>query len=155
MEQLTGDDRLEIVELQSRFAWGLDGKDAKQFDLVFADDVEAQISTLMQLSGRKSLSRWLSAFHAPYDATQHLFSNFLITVDDQGPLLRSYVLARLVLKGHPGGDSFSSGGYYLDRLVRSDLGWRVRSREIVNLWRDGNVGLLDVGMHAVEQAKLS
>jgi SnoaL-like domain len=152
MVKLSAGDRLDLIELQNSYAWGIDGKDAAQFEGVFTDDVDAQYTTLMRLQGRARLARWLESFHAPYDATQHLFSNFTFTSEGDGVLMRSYVVAQLFVQDYPGGANFVSHGYYLDRVVQADAGWRVRSRQIINLWREGNVGLLDVGRRAVENS---
>ena len=142
-----------MIELQNVYAWGIDGKDAGQFRNVFTDDVDAQYTTLMRMQGREQLSLWLETFHAPYDGTQHLFTNFAFTSDDDGVLMRSYVVANLFVHAYPGGENFVSHGYYLDRVVQAEDGWRVRSRQIINLWREGNVGLLDVGQQAVQNSR--
>jgi SnoaL-like domain len=86
--------------------------------MCLAEDIDAKLTNLLQLTGRESFSAWLSAFHAPYSATQHVFSNFMIAGDGDGAVMRSYVVARLYLEGHPGGSLITSHGYYLDRVVR-------------------------------------
>ena len=149
---LSAGDRLDLIELQNVYAWGIDGKDATQFESVFTDDIEARYTTLMQMQGREQLSRWLETFYAPYDATQHVFANFTFMSDDDGIVMRSYVVAHLFVRDYPGGENLASHGCYLDRVVRAADGWRVRSRQINNLWREGNAGLLDVGGKAVENS---
>ena len=152
MVSLAAADKFEIMELQNIYAWGLDHKDASQFPLCLTEDIDARLTNLLQLTGRESFSAWLNAFHAPYDATQHVFSNFVIAADGDSAVMRSYVVARLYLEGHPGGSLFTSHGYYLDRVVRTEQGWRIQQKSVVNMWRTGNAELLAVGSEAVKAA---
>ena len=66
MTELTVLDRLEIIELQSIYAWGIDGKDGSLFAHAFTEDIETDYghldstSTLAATttgSGRRGLKR--------------------------------------------------------------------------------------------------
>jgi hypothetical protein len=149
LDPLTALDRLEIIELQSIYAWGIDGRDGSAFSLAFTDDIETEYGYVGRHRGLEFFTRWMDAFHAPFDATQHLISNHALTVDGEDVVYRSYVVANIALKGAPGGDHLSGGGYYTDRVARTGAGWRIRARTVKNLWRTGNVGILDVGKEAV------
>lgn len=149
MRELTAVDRLEIIELQSIYAWGIDGKDSSVFPLAFTDDIETDYGYVGKHRGLEFFTRFMDGFHAPFDATQHLISNHWLTVEGDEVIYRSYVVANLVCKGTPGGDHLSGGGYYVDRVVSTDAGWRIRARDVSNMWRTGNVGILDVGKEAV------
>jgi len=63
---------------------------------------------------------------------------------------QSYFVATIVCSGTNGGDVFSAGGYYVDRVVRTDASWRIRSREPTSTWRAGNPRVLDVGKEAIK-----
>jgi SnoaL-like protein len=142
-------DRLEIVELQSIYAWGIDLKDGSVFAQAFHEDIETDYGHLGTMKGLEFFRRWMDAFHAPFDSTQHLISNHWLTPDGDEVVYRSYVIATLTCKGTPGGDSITGGGRYVDRVVRTDAGWRIRTREVQNMWRNGNMGIFDVGRAAV------
>jgi hypothetical protein len=58
-------------------------------------------------------------------------------------------------KGTPGGDLVSSGSRYVDRVVRTDDGWRIASREMRNIWRGGNLRVLELGRAAVGELRPS
>jgi hypothetical protein len=146
---LTALDRLEIIELQSIYAWGIDKKDGSVFRLAFSDDIETDYGHLGRMRGLDFFTRWMDAFHAPFDATQHLIANFWVLPDGDEVLLRSYVIATLVCRGTPGGDELRGGGHYVDRVVRTDAGWRIRSRQVTNFWRDGNLEIFEAGKRAV------
>ena len=147
--ELTALDRLELMELQSIYAWAIDGKDGEQLALAFAENLEAEYTNLGRMQGLGLFIRWMDAFHRPFDATQHLISNFRFAGDGDELVMRSYVIAHLVKKGHPGGDIFNGGGYYVDRAVRTDAGWRIRSRDVVSFWRGGNPTVIELGEEAV------
>lgn len=149
MIELTAADRLEIMELQSIYAWGIDGRDGARFALAFSDDVEAQYTNLGSMRGLDFFTHWMNTFHTPFDATHHLISNFWLRVDGDEVIMRSYVIAHILKRGCPGGDIFNGGGYYTDRVVRTDQGWRIRSREVVNFWRGGNPAVIELGREAV------
>jgi hypothetical protein len=149
MIELTALDRLEIIELQSIYAWGIDGRDGASFALAFSDDVEAQYTKLGTMRGLEFFTNWMNAFHAPFDATQHLISNHWLRVDGDEVVMRSYVIAHILKRGCPGGDIFNGGGYYTDRVVRTDAGWRIRARAVVNFWRGGNPDVIALGREAV------
>ena len=149
MTELTARDRLEIVELQSIYAWGIDMKDGSVFGQAFAEDIETDYGHLGKMKGIDFFTRWMDAFHAPFDSTQHLISNHWLIPDGDEVVYRSYVIANMVCKGAPGGDHLSGGGWYRDQVVRTDAGWRIGSREVTNMWRTGNVRILDLGKEAV------
>jgi hypothetical protein len=149
MTTLSALDRLEIIELQSIYAWAIDGNAPEEFAQVFTADVDANYAEFVQLRGLPSVTRWLEAFHAPLDASQHIIANHHLSVGPTSVIMRSYVNVRLVRKGHPGGDLLSSGGRYLDQVVRTDAGWRISAREVRNMWRTGNHGIIDLGRDAV------
>jgi hypothetical protein len=55
----------------------------------------------------------------------------------------------MIAKDCPGGDVFRGGGYYIDRAVRTDDGWRIARRDVRNIWRGGNQNVLALGREAI------
>jgi hypothetical protein len=149
MIELTALDRLQIMELQSIYAWGIDGRHGASFARAFSDGVEAQYTNLGTMRGLDFFTHWMDTFHAPFDTTQHLISNHWLSVDGDEVVMRSYVIAHILKRGCPGGDIFNGGGYYTDRVTRTEAGWRIRSRDVVNFWRGGNPGVIELGREAV------
>lgn len=152
--ELTALDRLDIVELQSLYAWAIDNKEGDLFAVMFTVDVDARYPGLARLRGLDSFTRWMNAFHADFDATQHLVSNPSVALDGDDVVLRTYIQARLMRRDSPDGDHCTGGGYYLDRVVRTAAGWRIRSRHVFGRWQEGNVGLIRYGLAAVDKAGL-
>ena len=148
--ELTPQDRLDIIELQSFYAYGIDHKESHLISKAFTDDIELEYPLFGKLKGLEFLTRWLEVFHSPFDSTQHFIGNHLLEVDGDEVRYRSYVIANMHLDGAPGGDHMSGGGWYDDRVVRTDAGWRIRDRNVTNWWRTGNVGLLEIGREATK-----
>ena len=154
MTELSALDRLQIMELQSAYAWAIDGRAADEFAHVFTADVDANYIEFVRLTGVNGVARWMEAFHAPFDSSQHLISNHWLRVDGSRVIYRSYVQVRLMLSGYPGGEMLSSGAYYLDRVARTDSGWRISAREVRNMWRTGNRELIEIGRQAANTLDL-
>ncbi len=149
MTALTAADRLEIIELQSIYAWAID---QRQFDLLrqaFTADAVVRYPLVEPIVGVEALARYVEAFHAPHDGTQHLIANPWVIADGDGAIFRSYVTSTMLMTGCPGGEIARGGGYYVDRVVRTDDGWRVADRTVENIWRSGNMDVIAKGRDAV------
>jgi hypothetical protein len=44
--------------------------------------------------------------------------------------------------GTQGGDNFTIGGTYIDDLVKTPDGWKIRQKELVFVWQDGNPAVI-------------
>ncbi len=142
MIELTEQDRLDIIELQSIFAWALDSKDHELFARAFTDDFEASYPGGATIRGRDAFAEFVLAVHESHDATQHLIANHWLIPEDDAVIMRSYVILSVLWKGCPGGDLFQGGAYYVDRVVRTDAGWRIASRSAHRVWQSGNMEIL-------------
>jgi hypothetical protein len=145
--ELTALDRLEIMELQSIYAWGVDGKDSSVFRFAFTEDFVGKMSW-GEVNGLDFWMRFVDLFHSPFDATQHHIANHWLRLDGDEVDYRSYKLTHLVAKGCPGGDFHLSGGYVLDRVVRTDDGWRIQSRDQRTFFVIGNPKVVELGLEA-------
>ena len=77
------------------------------------------------------------------DASQHSMSNPLVDVDGETARCRMYMQAAHFLFDDPEPE-FTIGGYYDDRLVRTDAGWRVTAVTLTVWWRRGNEAIMPV-----------
>jgi hypothetical protein len=136
------------MELQSAYAWAIDGHATDDFARVFSADVDANYVEFVRFRDLTTLARWMEAFHAPFDSSQHLISNHMFQVAGAEVIYRSYVQVRLTLREH----LLTSGAYYLDRVTRTDGSWRISAREVQNMWRTGNRRLIEIGRKAVAEA---
>jgi ketosteroid isomerase-like protein len=142
---LTAQDRLDIIELQSIFAWAVDRRDADVLAQAFTEDFEATYPGGAVMRGRDAFGRFLIGFHAIHDATQHHVANHWLVPQDDSVIMRSEVVVTVRWDGCPGGDVFRGGARYVDRVVRTDAGWRIAARTAERIWQTGNPEILEAG----------
>lgn len=156
MIELTPADRLDIIELQSIYAWALDTKDRELFARAFTDDFEALYPGGTPIRGRDAFVDFTLAVHERHDATQHMIANcWLMPTEDDAVIMRSYVILSVLWKGCPGGDLFQGGAYYVDRVVRTDAGWRIATRTAHRAWQNGNMEILLQGRREADARQSS
>ncbi|NLT05724.1 MAG: nuclear transport factor 2 family protein [Solirubrobacterales bacterium] len=78
---------------------------------------------------------------AGLDASQHLLGTCVVDLDGDAGTASTYVQAQHYLLTAKAGNTFTVGGRYVDRLARTDDGWRIAHRQLVTLWTEGNIGV--------------
>jgi SnoaL-like domain len=152
MITLTVQDRLDILELQSIYAWGVDRREPELFDRVFTEDVEVRYPAEVAIHGREMFARFVLTYHELHDSTQHLIANQWLEPGSDAVVMRSYVILSVLWAGTRGGDLFQAGAYYVDRVVKSGAGWRIARREATNVWSGGNQEILLAGRRDAKAA---
>lgn len=131
-----------VVNVVNLYAAALDCQRWELFDQVFTADVQADFGGPAPWPDLAALKRDFAAIHAPFDATMHVTTNHHVAgAGDQASCL-SYVVGRFIRKLPEGGDTFESGGWYDDRLVRTADGWRIKVRSCRMVWWSGNPAVL-------------
>lgn len=77
---------------------------------------------------------------AGFDCTQHLLGNVVVDIDGDDAHATCYLQAQHVL----GGDVFTVGGTYRDRISRTPDGWRIAERRLEPVWQTGDAGLVAI-----------
>jgi SnoaL-like domain len=121
-----GDER-EITALLTRYATGIDTRDWPLFEACFAEDARTDYGNFGQWTSAAQITDFMQRAHAEVGHTLHRLSNFVISVQGQSAVARSYVDA-LLMPGTTGGDIHRGIGYYDDELVRTAQGWRIKLR---------------------------
>jgi hypothetical protein len=154
-------DEREIVALTITYTWALDSRDWATLRDVFVPDATASLGR--DLVGVEAIIERISGALDPLDMSQHIISNHQIVVDGSGQTAtcRCYLQAQHVRHaaadlGKSGVNSSSQaprnddrippsslrnfiiGGRYLDDLVRTPNGWRIKHRTLAMDWTDGN-----------------
>jgi uncharacterized protein (TIGR02246 family) len=136
-------DLQEITDLLHRYARALDEKDWSLLATCFtADAVAFYGEVLGRQEGVTAIEQVCRAALGHLDSSQHVISNPEIHIDGDAATARCYVHAQHTKAGTPGGDNMTIGGTYLDELVRTADGWRIRQRELRFLWQEGNQAVL-------------
>ena len=134
-------DEREIRDLAFRYCRALDTKDWALLDEVFVPDATGQLGTPTTLVGIEAIRDRIRTALAHLDDSQHLVGNHEIAVDGDAATHRCYLQAQHIREAATGGPNYIVAGRYEDRLVRTDVGWRIAHRTLTVMWTDGNVAV--------------
>lgn len=124
-------DRLEIDDLLTRYATGVDRKDWDLWQSCFTPDAVIDYTAFGGIRGGVlEVRAWLEKTMQMFSMSQHMILNTEIEFDGDTATSRAGFYNPMAL---PQGDGekrllFFEGGYYLDRLVRTEEGWKIRER---------------------------
>jgi hypothetical protein len=132
------DDVGSIIQLINLYAFAVDTQRWDLFDRIFTPDVDADFSATAHWRDLASFKADFAAFHAPFDSTQHVMANHLVTVD--GDRAHAFVHGswRLIRRAAEGAPLWDGTGWYDDDLVRTADGWRIARRTCRVVWWTGN-----------------
>jgi len=122
-----GSDREQITDVLIRYATGIDTKDWPLFRTCFTDDVRADYGDVGVWNDVESLTEYMRTTHEAMPNTLHMMSNIAIDLNGDAASVVSYVHVVLVLTQDPL-NSVDAVGHYVDELVRTGDGWRIRER---------------------------
>jgi hypothetical protein len=142
----TVEDRLAVIEVCTRMAWHADQREWEELTSVFADEVVLDYTSLnggepATLTPGQIVDAWSGLF-SRLDATQHLVSNHLVTVDGDTAVCTAQFQATHLLANRFGSPLWTLGGAYRFDLVRTGDGWRISGLVMTATWADGNKDLL-------------
>ncbi|WP_081007717.1 nuclear transport factor 2 family protein [Comamonas testosteroni] len=132
---LATSDEQAIAEAWFRYAWALDQADYGLFGGSFSDDVEAELTPMGRLKGRRTLMGTLKAFRMPWPWMKHYGEPLQIDIEDDGRSAKM-ILGRIM----PGQTQTPEGkrmygAYYRIEALRDDSGfWRISLMEYVPGW---------------------
>jgi ketosteroid isomerase-like protein len=125
-------DRMEIRDLVTRYAVAVDRKDWAAVRACFTDDAtcdyawfQGDVTTVLEL-----IERGLSRF----ESTMHLVGNHLAEVDGDAASAETYTLCHHRFRAPEGAIDRIAALRYLDGLVRTPQGWRIRRRDVAVDW---------------------
>jgi 3-phenylpropionate/cinnamic acid dioxygenase small subunit len=134
-------DERDIVQIALRYCRALDTKDWALLDDVFARDATADLGSPTRLFGVEAIRERIRIALGPLDDSQHLVGNHEVAVDGDAASHRCYLQAQHVRHDATGGPNYIVAGRYEDRLVRTDVGWRIAHRTLDVMWTDGNLAV--------------
>lgn len=148
-------DRAEITDTVVRLGWCLDRRDWDGLRDLFTERVrtdytalwggepqEGAVDDLLSTTAQGSWRRTMDGL----EATQHLITNILVDVDDNGAGDEAHATANVLgvhrLANPHGSPLWTVGGTYDLRLMRTAAGWRIRSITQDLSWVEGNQQVL-------------
>ncbi len=134
-------DRIQINDLLIRYTTAIDNKDYKLLDTCFTPDAEVDYTTSGGTKGRyPEVREWLEKALAPFPMTVHFISNSVVEISGDEATAKTCVINPM---GFPKEDGslhiFTVGAYYIDKLVRSDDGWKIASRFEQQAYLEGSL----------------
>ncbi len=129
LEELS--DRLEIDDLLTRYATGVDRKDWDLWESCFTADARIDYTAFGGICGGVAEVRaWLEKTMAMFPMSQHMILNKEIAISGDTATSRAGFYNPMSLPIEDGENRllFFEGGYYCDRLVRTEDGWKIRER---------------------------
>jgi hypothetical protein len=123
-------DRIEIDDLLTRYATGVDRRDWDLWESCFTPDARIDYSAFGGIAGGvKQVRAWLAETFRGFGNSQHLVINREVHLDGDRATARSGFYNPMSL---PVGDGehvlWFDGGYYNDVLVRTPTGWKIQTR---------------------------
>ncbi len=139
-------DRDRINSIVARVAHHIDRKQWTELRSLFADEVEADWTSLFGGTPQRQraddlVAGWRSALAAV--STQHLLGPIDADVAGQSATAECHVRAWHVLEGAPGGDEWVVGGHYVFALTRAGEVWKIAGMKLETLQQSGNLNLLE------------
>ena len=129
--ELSALDRLEIIELYSRFSHMFDAGHAAEVGQLFSADGAFVRANGSRVSGPSEIAKYVSDTAASGISTRHIAAVPIVQPTANGASGRCYVVTFM---RDPDGEVRTAIGDYHDQLVISDGRWRIRLRRF-NLWQ--------------------
>ena len=123
-------DRIEIHDLLVRYSHAIDTRDFDALDRVFTPDAFIDYSSMGGAKGSlPEIKEFLRKAMAQFSGFQHMIANSMIELRGDTATGRTICHNPMVLT-RPDGQThvFTCGLWYVDRLVRTPEGWRIRER---------------------------
>ncbi len=134
-------DRFEINDLLTRYTVAIDTKDWNLLDRCFVPDAQLDYTSAGGVKGAyPEVRKWLEAALAPFPVTVHYITNSVVELAGDAAKARTAVYNPMGFQNKDGSmHYFNVGAYYVDDLVRTDEGWRIKTRTEQTAFMDGDL----------------
>lgn len=143
VDELTAADRLDIIDVMSSYARGIDTKDFDFYGTIFSDDVEVNIiydpnfrsGDQVTLKGKADWIAYVKEAVSKYQSSQHMMGNPLIVYDEGVAKVRTDIQATHYYKE---GDQEKSTlwGHYNTHMKKQDGKWKVIKHTLTSIGSD-------------------
>ncbi|GAA0486275.1 hypothetical protein GCM10009096_31320 [Parasphingorhabdus litoris] len=141
-------DRAKITDHVLKYATGIDWHQWDLYRSIFADEIMLDFSSWSgDPASIMPADDWVAGVRAtlePFDATQHVLTNFVIDLKEDRANCICYMAAHhhLVVDGER--QMHSIGGYYVHELERAGEGWLIHKTQLNVTWEMGDRGLFEL-----------
>ncbi len=130
----TVEDKLAIKECLYRYSLMVDGRRWDLREQVFSENGTIDYTSVGsggKLGHHREMLEWLDATLKDWPLNLHVISNEIIEVDGDEARSTCCFTAPMARKHKDGRQTtITNSGYYRDRLVRTDDGWRIQHRDV-------------------------
>jgi ketosteroid isomerase-like protein len=126
-------DREQILDVIMRYAVSVDRRDFDGVAACFTDDASALYSGVQLEPGVDNIINHIRGIEN-MPCSQHMFGSSTVEIDGDTAHSVSYALAYLVRPSGDGHDLTTRGLEYDDDWVRTDEGWKIKTRRHRPLW---------------------
>jgi SnoaL-like domain len=144
------EDRQAINELTSRLALQLDARDWDALEQLFTDPVHWDRTSLFggeaETQSPAELVGGLRYALGGLDATHHLITNLVITLDGDQASGSANMVGTHLLANSSGDPIWTVGGRHDYRYERTAAGWRIASVIFTVQWGTGNMNIVNLAM---------
>jgi len=127
-----------IINTLNLYGFAVDTQRWDLFDCVFGEWVDADFGGSAHWTDRDSFKRDFAAFHAPFDATQHVMTTHQVRVLGDHAHSFTYGQWRLIRRAAEGEPLWDGTGWYDDEWGLTHAGWRINKRVCRVVWSTGN-----------------
>jgi hypothetical protein len=122
-------DRMEIQDVFVRYSYAIDSRDWDALDDVFTPDAFIDYSVFGGSSGDlPSTKAFLAEAMPNFPSFQHMVSGSTITIDGDTAEAKTQCHNPMVMGEGDDPDLMFCGLWYVDKLVRTPAGWRIKER---------------------------
>lgn len=134
-----------VIEVCTRLVWHTDQREWDRLRTVFADKVALDYTSLnggepATLTPEQIVEGWRHGLGG-YDATQHLLTNHLVTIEGDTAVCTAAFQATHRLANPLGSPLWVLGGNYRFDLTRVAGAWKISGMVLTVVWADGNKDL--------------
>ncbi|MEP3226180.1 MAG: nuclear transport factor 2 family protein [Parasphingorhabdus sp.] len=141
-------DRAKITDHILKYATGIDQRDWDLYRSIFAETITLDFSSWSgEPESEMTADNWVAGVRAtlePFDATQHVLTNFVIDLQGDRAQCTCYMAAHhyLVIDGNR--QMHSIGGFYIHELQRAKAGWLIHQTMLNVTWEMGDRVLFEL-----------
>ncbi|MDB5479937.1 MAG: SnoaL-like domain protein [Caulobacteraceae bacterium] len=140
--------RAEVSDVVHRYATGIDRRDWALYRSIFADEVDFDFTTWSGGEPRRlTADEWVAGVReglSGFDATQHISSNHVHTIEGEAATCVSYMVALHHLVEDEQRLMQGLGGFYTNRLRREAGAWKIHACTLTVTWEMGDRGLFQI-----------
>jgi len=141
-------DRAAISDVVYAYATSLDRRDWALYRSIFLDEIEMDFTSVGIRAGGYRADDWVRdarTLFAGFTATQHTSTNHVHDIPGDAATCVSNMQAEHFVAREPGAppaapdaERWTIGGYYVNELVRTEAGWKLRRVTLTVTWSRGN-----------------